>query len=366
LNKNNIKYKNKFTHFFFLRRRWGKFKSLKRSYYSFLILVFFYLISIILPVLIGNSAIIVRYNNKYYFPIFKYIDASEFNQIDFGKNNTGKKLQGEANYRWLRKQFSEEGKDNFVLMPLYPYAPNENLLEEIEGAPPHPPGKEHIFGTDDRGRDVFARLAYGFNISLSFSILVTLFTFIVGIIFGAILGFYGGKIDMIGLRIIEIWSTLPVIYILIILSSVLRPNFFWLTLMLIIFGWVGISFYIRGEFYREKTKDYVLAAITTGVPNFKIIIKHILPNAMTPVISFAPFAIVGYISTLTALDFLGFGLPPPTPSWGELIGQGMKSPEHWWLVVTPLVTQFITLLMIVFIGEGAREALDPKPYSVYK
>jgi len=366
LNHKKIKNTGKPVPLSLLRRRWRKFKNLKRGYYSFLLLFIFYIISVFLPVIIGNSAILVKYNNKFYFPIFKYFDASEFNQINRGMKNPGKESAGEANYRWLKQQFREEGKENFVILPLYPYSPNENLLDEIEGTPPHSPDNIHLLGTDDRGRDVLARLAYGFNISISFSILVTLFSYLIGILFGSVLGFYGGKIDMLGLRIIEIWTTLPIIYILIILSSIIRPDFIWLTAIMIIFGWVGISYYIRGEVYREKAKDYVIAAVATGVPDIKIISKHILPNAMTSVISFAPFAVVGFISTLTALDYLGFGLPPPTPSWGELIGQGMKNPEHWWLVVTPLFAQFITLLLIVFIGEGARESLDPKPYSVYK
>ena len=346
-------------------RKWKKFKTLKRGYYSLFILLILYALSLILPVFIGNSALVVRYNGNYFFPVLRFHSASEFNEFDRSKKNFGKKLEGEANYRWLHEQFKEENKGNFVVLPFYPFGPNENLLDEIEGNPPHKPSGQHIFGTDDRGRDVFSRLAYGFNISMSFALIVTFFSYFIGIIFGALLGFYGGKIDMIGLRLIEIWSTLPLIYLLIILSSIIRPNFLWLTLLLIIFGWVGITYYVRGEVYREKAKDYVLSAVSAGVPNFKLIVRHILPNSMTSVISFIPFAIVGYISSLTALDFLGFGLPPPTPSWGELIGQGIKNPEYWWLVVTPLMTQFITLLLIVFIGESVRDANDPKPFSKY-
>jgi len=336
-----------------LRKRWKKFKTLKRGYYSFLIILFLYIISFILPLFISRDALIVKYNDNYYFPIFKFHSAESL----------GQNLQGEANYRLLKNQYKEEDKGNWVLMPLYPYGPNENLLSEMEGNPPHFPSSEHWCGTDDRGRDVFSRLAYGFKISLSFAIVVTLLSYLIGIAIGASLGFYGGKVDIFGLRLIEIWSTLPVLYVIIIISSIIQPNFLLLTFILTMFGWIGITYYMRGEFYREKARDYVSAAVSMGASNNKIIFRHILPNSLTPVISFAPFAIVANIFSLVALDFLGFGLPPPTPSWGQLIGQGLANIEYWWLIVTPLIAIFLTLLSIVFIGEAIREAFDPKVYS---
>ena len=349
-----------------LKRRWIKFKGLKRGYISLILLIFLYSFSFILPLFIGNSALLVRYNETYYFPVFKNYSAAEFNQHSRSKKDFGRNLDGEANYRWLKQELKENGGNDFVLLTLYPYGPNENLLDETEGNPPQSPSTQHLLGTDDRGRDVLSRLAYGFNISISFSIIVTFFSFLLGFIFGALLGYYGGKFDFFGLRLIEIWSTLPVIYVLIIVSSVIRPNFIWLSLMLIIFSWVGITYYIRGEVYREKAKDYAMAAIAIGASDLKVIFKHIMPNALVPVISFAPFAAVGCIASLVSLDFLGFGLPPPTPSWGELINQGLKNTQYWWLVVAPLGAQFLTLLMIVFIGEGVREAFDPKPFTRYK
>ncbi len=336
-----------------LRKRWRKFKTIKRGYYSFLIIVFLYLISFILPFFIGRNAIVVKYNDKFYFPIFTYYEAREFNQ----------NIYGEANYRLLKKQFQEENNGNWVLLSLYPYGPNENLLDEMEGNPPHPPSLEHILGTDTSGRDVFARVLYGFNVSISFAISVTFFAFLIGIIIGAMQGFFGGIVDILLHRFIEIWATLPFFYVIIIVSSLLVPNFFLLCLIMTLFGWIEITFYIRGEFYREKSKDYVSAAVAMGAPNRKLIFNHILPNSLTPIISFAPFAIVGNIAALVSLDFLGFGLPPPTPSWGQLIQQGMTSIEYWWLVAFPLAVQFLTLIGIVFIGEAVREAFDPKVYS---
>jgi microcin C transport system permease protein len=337
------------------RKRLKKFKTLKRGYYSFLLILGFYLLSFILPGFVNYKALIVKYNGDFYSPVFKsgIYEAKIFGQA----------RDGETNYRMLKKQFQEDGKDNWVLMPLYPYGPNENLLDETEGSPPHPLSTTHIFGTDDRARDVFARLVYGFNISISFALVVTFFGMFIGVSIGAMLGFFSGKLDILGQRLIEIWSTLPFLYVMIIVSSILQPNFILLVFIMTAFGWMGITYYVRGEFYREKARDYVSAAVSLGAKNHTIIFKHILPNSLTPVISYAPFYIVMDISSLVALDFLGFGLPPPTPSWGQLIRQGMTNIENWWLVAAPLTAMFLTLIAIVFIGEAIREAFDPKVYS---
>lgn len=338
-----------------LRKRWKKFKTLKRGYYSFLLILFLYLISFILPVIIGHNALLVKYNGSFYFPIFKVYQATDLGQK--------RDPYGEANYRFLNNQYKEEGQGNWVIMPPYPYSPNENLLNELEGNPPHSPSWSHWCGTDDRGRDVFARLMYGFNIGISFSLVVTVFSFIIGIAVGSVLGFFGGKIDIIGQRFIEIWGTLPFLYVIIIISSIIQPNFFLLVLILTLFDWIFMTYYIRGEFYREKARDYVAAAVSMGAKDKTIIFKHILPNSLTPVISYAPFVIVANIFQLVSLDYLGFGLPPPTPSWGQLMQQGLTNIDNWWLILTPLAAMFFTLLAITFIGEAIREAFDPKVYS---
>jgi len=346
-----------------LRKRIEKFRRLKRGYYSFLVLGIAYLISFALPVLINNKALIVRYNNQFYFPILKFYPASTF----------GVAAIGEADYRELKEKLKTDGT-GWLLLPLYPYSPTESLLN-LPGSPPHRPSSAHFFGTDDRGRDVFVRLAYGFNVSLTFALLVLSFSYVFGVSVGALLGYFGGKFDILGQRLIEIWSSLPFLYTVIIISSivipiyipgrnlVLQPSFWLLIAILATFGWMGITYYVRGEFYREKAKDYVGAAIAMGVSEAKIIFRHILPNALTPVVSFAPFVIVAEIEALVALDFLGFGLPAPTPSWGELIGQGTSDPTNWWLVLFPLGAVFVTLLLIVFVGEAVRDAFDPKEYS---
>jgi len=346
------------------RRRVQKFRRIKRGYYSFLILVFAYIVSFALPLLINSKALIVSYKGELYFPVFKFYPASTFDQP----------VIGEPNYRELQRIFRQENAGNWVLMPPYPYNPTESLFD-LPGSPPHPPSSRHFFGTDDRARDVFARLAYGFNVSLTFALVVTLIGEGLGVIVGAFLGYFGGKLDILGQRAIEIWSSLPFLYTIIIISSIvvpvylpdrnliIQPSFWLLVVILAAFGWMGITYYVRGEYYREKAKDYVGAAIALGVSEPAIMFKHILPNALTPVISFAPFVVVANITALVALDFLGFGLPAPTPSWGELIGQGMDYLTKWWLVLFPLSAMFLTLLLIVFVGEAIREAFDPREYS---
>jgi microcin C transport system permease protein len=343
-----------------LRRRLRKFRRIKRGYWSFLLLACIYVVSFFLPYLANNTALAVRYEGEYYFPMVRFYEASAF----------GQNLVGEPDYRKLREQFA----GNWVLMPPYPYGPYESLLE-LPGFPPHPPTSDHLFGTDNRGREVLVRLAYGFNISLTFAILVTLVSYTVGILVGACLGYIGGKVDLLGQRTIEVWASLPFLYTIIFVSSIvvpvyiqgrmqiLQPSFWLLIAILSAFEWMAMTYYVRGEFYREKSKDYVGAAIVTGVSETRIMFGHILPNALTPVISFAPFAIVANISALVALDFLGFGLPAPTPSWGELIGQGMGNLTKSWLVFFPLGALFTTLLLVVFIGEAVREAFDPKEHS---
>jgi microcin C transport system permease protein len=346
------------------RKRVRKFKTLKRGYYSFLILVGMYVVSFILPVLINNQALVVRYNGSFYFPMFTYRPATAF----------GVDAIGEPDYRELQKRFKAEHQGNWVVMPPYPYSSTENLFF-LPGSAPHRPSPAHVFGTDNSARDVLARLAYGFNVSLTFALLVLIAGQGFGILVGALLGYYGGKLDIFGLRLIEIWSSMPFLYTIIIISSIIvpiyvpgrnlvaQPSFWLLVAILAIFDWIGITYYVRGEFYREKSKDYVGAAIAMGVSEPAIIIKHILPNSLTPVVSFAPFAIVANIEALVALDFLGFGLPAPTPSWGELIEQGTGNLTDWWLIFFPLAAVFVTLLLIVFIGESVREAFDPKEYS---
>jgi microcin C transport system permease protein len=354
-----------------MQLRLRRFRRLKRGYYSFLILSGAYIVSFLLPVLMSNRAIMVRFEDRYYFPAFKTIlyDMAGIGQEEIHlaetfdqRDDDGQPHQGEADYRALKEQFALESGSNFVILPPIPYHPNEGFLE-LEGTPPHSPSREHWLGTDDRGRDVLVRLAHGFRISLSFALLVTGNAYIFGILVGSFLGYFGRWVDLVGQRLVEIWGAIPFLYTVIILASIFEPSFKLLSVILAAFGWMSITYYVRGEFYREKSKDYVAAAIATGESNLAIMVRHILPNALTPVITFAPFAIVATIVALVSLDFLGFGLPPPTPSWGEMLLQAKRDLKVWHLVVFPLGTMFITLQLIVFIGEAVREAFDPKVFS---
>lgn len=334
------------------RKRIRKFKSLKRGYYSFVFIVSAYILSFFCPLLMNYKALVVKYNDAYYFPIAKFYPGNTF----------GLDIYGEVDYRELKQEFKTQGRGNWVLMPFYPYGPYESLTDPRE-EPPNQPSREHWFGTDDRGRDVFVRLTYGFNISLSFAILVVIVGYIVGVSIGASLGYFGGKFDILSQRLIEIWAAIPFLYMIIIVSSIIHPNFTLLVILLCLFSWMGMTYFIRGEFYREKAKDYVHAAIAMGASDRVVVFKHILPNSLTPVITFFPFAIVGGILSLVALDYLGFGLPPPTASWGELLNQGRANIFSWWLVFFPLGALFMTLQLVVFFGEAVRQAFDPREHS---
>lgn len=335
-------------------KRINRFRRMKRGYYSFLIVLTMYLVSFFNEVLMNDKALVVRYEGNTYFPVITgYIPGRTFG-LDVDS----------VNYRALARRFEAAGKpDNWVLLPPYPYGPNESLLDELSGEPPHPPQRTHWLGTDDRARDVFVRLVYGFRISITFAIVVVSLSYLIGITIGACLGYFGGRVDILGQRFVEIWSSLPFLYTIMIVASIVQPNFAMLALLLAAFGWMGMTYYVRGEFLREKSRDYVSAAISIGAKDRAIIFRHVLPNALTPVISFAPFAIVSSIGSLVSLDFLGFGLPAPTPSWGELMGQGLGNLTSWWLIMAPFAALFLTLLLISFIGEAVREAFDPKQFA---
>ncbi len=266
----------------------------------------------------------------------------------------------------LRELHAEmERGESWVVMPFYPYGPEEHILD-IGGDPPYEPGQGGLLlGATDNGKDVFVQLAYGFRLSILFAMLVAVVGETVGTLYGGIMGYYGGMIDIGMQRFVEIWQSIPFLFTLMIIASIIQPGVIKLALLLIVLrAWLGITYTIRGEFYREKAKDYVQAAIAMGASDWKVITRHILPNALVPLVSFAPFAIVGYISVLVSLDYLGFGLPPGTPSWGYLLKQGHEyliSYPH--LIVVPSIALAATLFCVVIIGESVREAFDPKVFS---
>ncbi|MGD8256168.1 MAG: ABC transporter permease subunit [Desulfobacterales bacterium] len=335
-----------------------RFKSIKRGYYSFILILIMILASFFAEVLVNKRAVLVHYNGNYYFPTYGDMIPGTVFGLDY---------RYEANYRQLAKQFETEGNGNWVVMPLIPYDAYENDLKEGQ-FPPFPPSIEekHYFGTDTIGRDIAARLVYGFRIAIFFSLLLLAFNYAVGVSIGCAMGFWGGKFDLIFQRIIEIWSNIPFLYVIIIISSIVVPNFFMLIVIMAFFGWIGITWTMRTITYKEKAREYALAAKALGATDFRIIFKHIIPNTIAIIVTFAPFAVSGGIVALTSLDYLGFGLPPPTPSWGELLQQGWANLDAWWIGGSVILAMIITLMAVTFIGEAIREAFDPKMHTTYE
>lgn len=335
-----------------------RFRSIKRGYYSFIIITAMILISLFAELLVNKRALIVYYEGKYYFPT--YGDMMPGTAFGLGYDY-------ETNYRELKERFSERGAGNWVLLPLVPYDAYENDLREDQ-YPPFPPSlnERHFMGTDNVGRDIVARLVYGFRIAIFFSLLLLLVNYTIGVSIGSAMGFWGGKFDLVFQRIIEIWSNVPFLYVIIIISSIVVPNFFMLIVIMAFFGWIGITWTMRTVTYKEREREYVLAARGLGASNLRIIFKHIIPNTIAIIVTFAPFSVSAGIVALTSLDYLGFGLPPPTPSWGELLQQGWATLDAWWIAGSVVVAMIITLITVTFVGEAIREAFDPKLHTTYE
>ena len=321
----------------------------------FLVMIF---VSLFAELLVSNRALVVHYEGKYYFPSYGQIIAGKTFGLDY---------EYETNYRQLAAKFQEEGSRNWVLMPLVPYNAYENDLKE-NAYPPFPPSikERHYLGTDAVGRDVVARLVYGFRIAIFFSLGLLVANYAIGVSIGSAMGFWGGKFDLFFQRIIEIWSNVPFLYVIIIISSIIVPNFFMLILIMAFFGWIGITWTMRTVTYKERAREYVLAARSMGASNLRIIFNHIIPNTIAIIVTFAPFAVSSGIVALTSLDYLGFGLPPPTPSWGELLQQGWSNLDAWWISGSVIAIMILTLTTVTFIGEAVREAFDPKMHTTYE
>jgi len=246
-----------------------------------------------------------------------------------------------------------------MVWPLIPYSYN-TINYNLPSPAPSSPTSENLLGTDDQGRDVLARLIYGFRLSVLFGLILMIFGSIIGVLAGGMQGYFGGRLDLILQRLIEIWAGMPTLYLLIILSSLVVPNFWWLLGFMLLFNWMALVGVVRAEFLRARNFDYVKAARALGVPNFKIMFRHVLPNAMVATITYLPFILNGAITTLTSLDFLGFGLPPGSPSLGEMLAQGKNNLHAPWLGITAFLAIAVTLSLLIFIGEGVRDAFDPR------
>lgn len=331
------------------RRRWRRFAANRRGRYSLFIFLFFFAISLFAEVLSNDKPIVVRYENNWYFPIWR----------DYAETVFGGDFATQADYRdpYMLSRLQDNG--NFVLFPVNPHSYNSINLH-INQPVPSPPTRVNYLGTDDRGRDVLARLIYGFRLSVLFGLALTAIGTLLGIVAGAVQGYFGGKIDLVAQRFIEIWGAMPELYLLIIFASIFKPSMLLLLLLLSLFGWMGLSDYVRAEFLRGRNQDYVRAAKALGVGNFTIMHRHLLPNSMTPVITFLPFRMSGAILALTSLDFLGLGAPPTTPSLGELLAQGKANIDAWWLSLSTFLVLVGTLILLIFIGDALREAFDPR------
>ncbi len=330
------------------RDRLRRFKRMRRAHISFWILGAAFVLSLFSEFIANDKPLLLIYEGKWYFPVLQFYSEQEF----------GGKYRTEADYVELRRD--EEFRENsFMILPIIPHDPLHSYLGKAD-LPPHSPSAEHWLGTDAVARDVLARLIYGFRICMLFSLSLMLTSAVLGIIIGAIQGYLGGGWDIVMQRLVEIWSSLPFLYVVILVGSIYGRTFFMLLLIMALFQWIGLSYYMRGEFYRLKSMTYVTAARAMGVRPWSILFSQILPNALTPVVTLMPFQVIGGITALTALDFLGFGLPPPIPSWGELLQQGLANLYAPWIAVSAIVALFVTLLLTTFIGEGVREAFDPK------
>ena len=331
------------------RERFRRFRGIRRAWWSLLLLSFAFLLSLFSEFIANDKPLIVRYHSEISFPVIRFYPETRF----------GLPHSTEADYLTLNRDSTFKVSGGWMLFPPIHWGPYRAHLD-LAGNPPHRPSREHWLGTDNTARDVLSRLLYGFRLCMSFALVISFLSALLGILIGGLQGYLGGWMDLLGQRFIEIWSALPFLYVVILLGAIYGRSFTLLIFVVAIFEWIGLSYYLRGEFYRLKNLAYVKAARALGISETRIFFRHILPNALTPVLTVLPFSLIAGISTLTSLDFLGFGLQPPSPSWGELLRQGLENLHAPWLAITATLAVFITLMLATFVGEGVREAFDPK------
>lgn len=331
------------------RRRWRRFRRNRRGYYSLILFSIFFVLSLFAEILSNDVPFLVLYKGKPYFPLL----------VSYPETVFGGDFDTETDY--LDPYFLQEMEATGGTVFFPPNRHSYNTINlDIDGPVPSPPTTVNYLGTDDRGRDVLARLLYGFRLSILFGFTLTLVGTVAGIVAGAIQGFFGGRTDLFFQRFIEIWGAMPELYLLIIFASIFQPSVLLLLILLSLFSWMGLSDYVRAEFLKGRSMEYVKAARALGVGNFMIMYRHLLPNGMTPVITFLPFRVSASILALTSLDFLGLGVPPSTPSLGELLAQGKANIEAWWLSLSAFSVLILTLVLLIFIGEALRETFDPR------
>ena len=331
------------------QRRLALFKSHKRGWWSLWLFLALFVLSLGAELIANDKPLAVRYDGEWYFPVLKRYPETTF----------GGEFPLQANYKspYIQELIAE--KDGWMLWPPIPFN-YSSINYELQVPAPAPPSGQNWLGTDDQGRDVLARVIYGFRVSVLFALALTIASSIIGVFAGALQGYYGGWVDLAGQRFLEVWSGLPVLYLLIILASFVQPNFWWLLGIMLLFSWMSLVDVVRAEFLRGRNLEYVRAARALGMENVGIMFNHILPNAMVSTMTFVPFILTGAIGTLTALDFLGFGLPPGSPSLGELVAQAKSNLQAPWLGISAFAVLASMLTLLVFIGEAARDAFDPR------
>jgi microcin C transport system permease protein len=330
-------------------RAWRRFRKNRLGLWSLVLFVTIVVLSLFAEVISNDRPLLVRYNGQFYFPM-----VHSYPETTFGGD-----FPTETDYLdpFVKQQLSKG--DNFALYAPNPYGP-KTLNYFAKEPNPSKPTRDNLLGTDDRGRDMLAQLIYGFRLSVLFALALTAIGVVIGVMTGAIQGFFAGRTDLAFQRFIEIWDSMPELYLLIIFSAIFAPSVALLLILLSLFGWMGLSQYVRAEFLRNRQMDYVRAAKALGVGNGRIMWKHILPNSMTPVITFLPFRMSAAILALTSLDFLGLGVPPGPPSRGELLSQGKNNIDAWWISLSTFGVLVVTLLLLTFMGDALRDALDPR------
>lgn len=331
------------------RRAWRRFRSNKLGYRSLLIFIVIFAVSLCAELLSNDKPLVVRYNGQWYFPIVQTLPETTF----------GGDFPSPTDYLdpLIRTNITTSG--NFAWYPPNPYH-YQTINYFAKNPNPSRPDSDNVLGTDDKGRDLLARLLYGFRISVFFALIVAAVCTVLGVLYGAIQGYFAGWVDIAMERFNEIWGAMPKLYLLIILSALFAPSFALLVILLSLFGWLGVAAYVRAEFLKNRTLDYVRAAKALGQSDRKIMWRHILPNSMTPVVTLIPFEMAGAIGALTSLDFLGLGVPPGTPSLGELLNQGKENLDAWWISLSTFGVLVVLLLLLILIGDALRDALDPR------
>lgn len=330
------------------RRRLKQFQRNRRGWYSFWLFMFLFTLSLGAELIANDKPIVLQYDGGYYFPIFK----------SYAETTFGGEFETEAVYRdpFVQDLINEKG---WMIWPPVRFS-YQTINYDLEGTAPTAPSAENWLGTDDQARDVTARLIYGFRISVLFGLILTLFGSVVGVIVGASQGYFGGWFDLISQRFMEIWSGMPVLFLLIIMASIITPSFFSLLFIMLLFSWMALVDVVRAEFLKARNLDYIRAARALGVATPVIMFRHALPNAMVALLSMMPFVLTASITTLTGLDFLGFGLPPGSPSLGELLSQGKNNLQAPWLGITAFLSLAVMLSLLTFVGEAVRDAFDPR------